>query len=160
MLPAATTWWRVQCQEVRLDQSCLPLVLGWWVGSQWLLKKLFWQHFLFGPPCTKTQPKWRMFGMMDWRLSQELFKWVIHTKAGALGLFELAPDTPITFTFSMQCLMKCSWQLKICRIVEIILIYLVQVWVDQRLWECEVMRSVESVASVKIEDDISSSDIL
>ena len=55
-------------------------------------------------------PKCSMFGMIDWSPSQELSRSDIHTKAGALGLFEDAPDTPITlipFT-SMQCRMKCS----------------------------------------------------
>ena len=35
--------------------------------------------------------------MMDWRPAQELSASVIHTKAGALGRLEEAPDTPITF---------------------------------------------------------------
>ena len=55
-------------------------------------------------------PKCSMLGIIDWSPFQELSRSDIHTKAGAFGLFEDAPDTPITLIplTSMQCLMKCS----------------------------------------------------
>ena len=36
-------------------------------------------------------------GKIDCKDSQVLSSGVIHTKAGAFGLFELAPETPITY---------------------------------------------------------------